>query len=363
MVISSFDSLGNPHYDGGGAVVVDRIAHWLASDFDVTVLTAAHRGGTVTRNGVRYRQLPATWAGPRAGQLLFHAFLPFAARLMPADVWIESFTPPFSTSFLPLFSRVRVLGLALTLSGEAMWGRYKLPFFLIERFGLRFYRDVVVLNPADGESVRRYSPSAEVRVMPFCAELPRIDEGALGHGEHILFLGRIDIWQKGLDLLLAAYEESGPAMPLIIAGNGTQSDERALEAMLTATSRDVRWVGRVDGQRKQDLLSRSAFMIMPSRHEGFGIAALEGMSYGKPVVHFDLPALRWMGGDIRVDPFDVGAMAAEMRNLAGSEEARRKLGSAAHAAAQKFGLEQMAERYVALVHQMLGPSAAEGAHT
>jgi hypothetical protein len=140
VVISSFDSPGNPHYDGGGAVVVERIAHSLGSDFDVTVVTAGHRSGTRMRNGVRYRHLPATWAGPRAGQLLFHAFLPFAARLMPADVWIESFTHPFSTSFLPLFTRARVLGLALTLSGEAMWGRYRLPFFLVERFGLRFYR-------------------------------------------------------------------------------------------------------------------------------------------------------------------------------------------------------------------------------
>jgi glycosyltransferase involved in cell wall biosynthesis len=355
VVISSFDSPGNPHYSGGGAVVVDRIAHWLASDFDVTVLTAGRRSGMEIRNGARYRYLPATWPGPRAGQLLFHALLPFAARLTPADIWIESFTPPFSTSFLPLFTRARVLGLALTLSGDAMWGRYRMPFFIVERFGLRFYRDIVVLNPADGESVRRYSPSATVRVLPFCAELPRMDEETLGHGEHILFLGRIDIWQKGLDLLLPAYEQSGLTLPLIIAGSGTQSDERALAAMLAATGRTVRWVGRVDGQRKQDLLRRSAFMIMPSRHEGFGITALEGMSYGKPVVHFDLPTQRWMDGDIRVRPFDVGAMAAELRDLAGSEEARRKLGSAALTAAQEFGPEQMAERYVSLVHEMLDP--------
>jgi glycosyltransferase involved in cell wall biosynthesis len=355
VVISSFDSPGNPHYDGGGAVVVDRIAHWLASDFDVTVLTAGHRSRSEIRNGVQYRHLPATWPGPRAGQLLFHAYLPFVARLMPADVWIESFTPPISTSFLPLFARARVLGLALTLSGDAMWGRYRVPFSVVERFGLRFYRDIVVLNPADGEAVRRYSRSAAVRVMPFCTELPQIDEETLGHGEHILFLGRIDIWQKGLDLLLAAYEQSGLTIPLIVAGSGTPADERALATMLAATSRDVRWVGRVGGQCKRNLLRRSAFMIMPSRHEGFGIAALEGMSYGKPVVHFDLPVLRWMDGDIRVAPFDVGAMAAEMRDLAGSEEARRKLGRTALAAAQEFGPEQVAERYVSLVHEMLSP--------
>ena len=57
VVISSFDNPGNAYYDGGGAVVVDRIARWLASDFDVTALTTARRGGTVICNGMRYRQL------------------------------------------------------------------------------------------------------------------------------------------------------------------------------------------------------------------------------------------------------------------------------------------------------------------
>ena len=75
-------------------------------------------------------------------------------------------------------------------------------------------------------------------------------------------------------------------------------------------------------------------MVLSSRHETFGIAALEGMSYGKPVVHFDLPTLRWMKGDVRVTPFDVGAMAAAMRGLAGDEEGRRELGRAARVAAE-----------------------------
>jgi glycosyltransferase involved in cell wall biosynthesis len=358
VVISSFDSPGNPHYDGGGAAVVEMIARWLAAHFEVTVVTVARRGGTVVRDGVRYRQLPVGWAGPRAGQLLFHALLPFAARQIPSDVWIESFTPPFSTSFLPLFTRARVLGFAQNLSGEEMWGRYRLPFFLIERFGLRFYRDVVVLNPADRALVRRYSPAANVRVIPNCADLRLLDERLLGHGEYILFLGRIDIWHKGLDLLLEAYARSGLAMPLLIAGNGTPSDERKLAGLLAAAGGDVRWLGHVTGQRKRELLERCAFVALPSRHEPFGLAALEGMSYGKPVVHFDLPTQRWMAGDVRVPPFDVDALASEMRDLAGDEQTRRELGRAAHAAAQRYGPDETADRYVTLVRQLLNTSGA-----
>ena len=201
--------------------------------------------------------------------------------------------------------------------------QYRLPFFLVERFGLRFYRDVVVLNSADCARVRRYSPSAAVQVIQNGIHKRRLDERLLGNGEHILYLGRIDIRHKGLDMLLAAYKRSELAMPLLVAGAGTRRDERKFAAMLAATGGDVRWVGHVTGQRKQDLLERSAFMVMPSRFETFGLAALEGMSFGKPVVHFDLPALRWMDGDVRVPPFDVAALAGGMRDLAGDNEARR----------------------------------------
>jgi O-antigen/teichoic acid export membrane protein/glycosyltransferase involved in cell wall biosynthesis len=364
VVISSFDGPDNPHYAGGGAAVVEMIAGRLAANFDVTVVTAAYRPGTEVRDGVRYRKLPVAWAGPRAGQLLYHVMLPLAARRIPHDLWIESFTPPFSTSFLPLFSRARVLGLAQSFHAQEMWNRYRLPFFLVEQLGLRFYREVVVLNSADRALVRNYSPSATVHVIPNGIPNRRLDERLLGHGEHILYLGRIGTWAKGLDLLLAAYSRSGLTMPLVVAGNGTRREERKFTALLAAADGDVRWVGHVTGQRKRQLLERSAFVTLPSRHEAFGLAALEGMSCGKPVLHFDLPSLRWMDGDVRVAPFDVSALAGTMRDLAGDEAARRELGRMAHAAAQRYGRDETADRYLALVQELLNaPRAGTGAES
>jgi glycosyltransferase involved in cell wall biosynthesis len=280
VVISSFDSPGNPHYNGGGAAVTAMMAARLARHYQVTVLTVGHRGGASGHEGVRYRQLPIGWAGPRGSQLLFHAILPFAVRRIPHDAWIESFTPPFSTSFVPIFSRKHVVGFAQGLSGKDMWGRYHIPFFLIERFGLRFYRNIVVLNSADYTLVRHYSPSAKVRIIPNGIDLPSVDEAQIGRGEYVLFLGRIDVWVKGLDLLLAAYQKSGIDMPLFIAGSGTPRDERWLVNMIDNANSDVHWLGRVTGQHKQDLLKRCSFVVMPSRHETFGLTALEAMSSG-----------------------------------------------------------------------------------
>ena len=353
VVISSFDSPGNPRYGGGGAAVADMLAHWLAGHFQVTVVTAARQGGTSSHDGVCYRYLPVSWAGPRAGQLLFHALLPRAPRRIPHDLWIESFTPPFSTSFLPLFTPARVLGFAQNLSGEEMTRRYRVPFFLIERFGLRFYRDIVVLNPADEARVRRCSPAARVSVIPNCVDLQPLASQQPGQGAYILFLGRVGLWEKGLDLLLAAYQRSGVAMPLLLAGSGTAAEEHKLARLLAGTGAGVHWLGQAAGRRKHDLLAGCAFLVLPSRYEAFGISALEAMSYGKPVVHFDLPSLRWMSGDVRVPPLDVSALAHELRELADDQPRRRELGRMAYATAADYGPEQTAQRYLTLVQRLL----------
>lgn len=353
VVISSFDNPGSRHYAGGGSAVVALLAGWLGRDYQVLVVTAGRRYGTARRGGVRYRYLPVAWAGPRAGQLLFHALLPFAARRIPHEAWIESFTPPFSTSFVPLFTRAPVVGFAQNLSGREMSRRYKLPFFLVERHGLRCYRNVVVLNPADAEIVRRHSPAATVQVIPNSVELPHLDDREFGGGEHILFLGRIQVWEKGLDLLLAAYARSGATLPLVLAGAGPLREEKRLAALLATAGPGIRWVGPVHGERKDELLRRSAFLVMPSRSEAFGIAALEGMAYGRPVVHFALPTLDWMSGDVPVPAYDTGALAATLHDLAADPGRRARLGRAARTAAREFSPDAAAVRYLTLVRQLL----------
>ncbi|AVV45724.1 glycosyltransferase [Streptomyces sp. ID05-04B] len=369
VVISTFDDIRNPHYHGGGALLVDKVARRLAGEYRVTVITVAGRGGSETRDGVRYRKLPLGWAGPRSGQLLYHAVLPFVARRLPHDLWLESFTPPFSTGFLPLFSRSRVVGLAQSLSGAAMSRKYHLPFSLVERLGLRFYEDVVVLNEADGAIVRRRSPRAVTHVIHNGVDQRPVDPGRIGDGDYIAYLGRVDVWAKGLDLLLAAHSSGPPSMPLLLAGAGAPGEVAKLVALLRATGADARWVGEVTGARKDSFLAGCAFTVLPSRGEAFGIAALESMSYGKPVVHFDLPTLRWMdgGGNVAVPAFDVDALARRLRALAEDEHMRRELGLLSYRAAQRFSWERTTGRYLTLVQRLLSsprpPSDDTGAAT
>ncbi|MFG2837753.1 glycosyltransferase [Streptomyces zaomyceticus] len=363
VVLSIYDDAENSAYRGGGAMVVGKVARRLAEDFRVTVVTAGRDGGSEERDGIRYVRLPLCRAGPRAGQLLFLALLPFVARRIPHDLWLESFTPPFSTSFLPLTTAAPVIGIDQGRSAEALWRRYHIPFFLVERLGLRCYRHLVVMNAADGSEIRRFSPRADVQVIANGVDQRVLDENRLGNGQFILFLGRIDTWGKGLDLLIDAYERAAPPLELLIAGSGTPAEERRLAALVAAHGGGPRprihWVGYAEGERKRQLLRDCAFLVVPSRHETFGLVALEGMAYGKPVLHFDLPALRWMrdGGNAAVPPFDVAALGRRMNELATDPALRRRLGRRSGIAAQHYTWDEMTGRYLALAHRLLDTPA------
>ncbi|MFF0474876.1 glycosyltransferase family 4 protein [Streptomyces sp. NPDC004284] len=364
VVVSVYEDAGDPACRDGGAPAADMVARRLAEDFRVTVVTAGRHGGTEDRDGIRYVRLPVGRAGPHAGPLLFLALLPFVARRIRHDLWLESFTPPFSTSFLPLMTTAPVVGVLQGRGTEALWRRYHLPFFLVERLGLRCYRHIVVRNAADGSAIRRLSPRADVQVVPHGVEQHQLDEARLGAGRFILFLGRIDTWAKGLDLLLEAYDRARPPLDLLLAGSGTPAEERRLAVLVAAHTRDpeprIHWVRCTGEDRRRQLLCDSAFLVLPSRHEAFGLVALEGMSYGKPVLHFDLPALRWMrdGGDVAVTPFDVAAFGARMTELATDAGLRRRLGHRSGIAAQHYTWDETTGRYLALAHRLVDSPAA-----
>jgi glycosyltransferase involved in cell wall biosynthesis len=350
VVFSIYDHVDNPHYGGGGAVVVRELATRLARDFAVTVYCGSFRGSrSHVADGVRYVFLPVGWAGPRAGQLLFSLLLPLVALACRPVVWFESLTPPFSVSLLPLVSRSPVVALVQMLAGADMRRRYGIPFDRVERIGLRWYRRFVVLNEADEDAVAAASPAATVVRVPNGVTLPPAEEIAAGRDEHILFLGRVDVSQKGLDLLLAAIG-AGPPLPVVIAGSGPRREEERLRALAAAGDR-VRIVGRVEGAEKARLLRDCAFMVVPSRYETFCLSALEAMAYGKPVVHFDLERLRWIGDGcgLRVPPFDVAALRAAIDALAADPGRRRAMGRNARARSMAFGWDSVAERYAELV--------------
>jgi glycosyltransferase involved in cell wall biosynthesis len=100
----------------------------------------------------------------------------------------------------------------------------------------------------------------------------------------ILFLGRLHA-KKGLDLLLRAVALLPEPRPiLLIAGEGPeQSSLRRLVVDLKLAA-DVRWLGQVEGNWKHLCLEGADLFALTSHHENFGVAALEALAAGTPVL-------------------------------------------------------------------------------
>lgn len=352
IVLSNYDSPTNPFYGGGGAHAIHEVAQRLVARYDVTVVTSSHpQSHDETVDGVRYRRIGSSHAGPRLGQLLFQFLLPIHVRREECVLWVESLTPPFSTACLPLFTRTPVIALTQVLAGRAMSRKYKLPFATLESAGLRTYRYAIALSAHIRTELLRANPRLNTVVIPNgigrdLFELPVEREGA-----HILFLGRLDIEQKGLDLLLDAFRSVAAVVrvPLVIAGAGSADEGPRLTQRLRTLGLEnqVQAVGRVDGVRKRDLLRRAVFLVMPSRFEASPLVLLEGLASGLPVLLFGIPELADVPDSccLKVAPFDTTALGQAMLELSRDTMRRQRLGEAAKVFARQFDWDQLARRY------------------
>lgn len=133
------------------------------------------------------------------------------------------------------------------------------------------------------EESRRYLPAAASFVAP-SGVFDAAGASWRGDGDYMLFFGRNDVHQKGLDLLLeahAAYRRGGGTTPLIVAGQPWGSSERVLPRRAGA---GVTLVGPVQEGEKWTLLARARALFFLSRWDGPPRPIREAISVGCPVV-------------------------------------------------------------------------------
>lgn len=98
-------------------------------------------------------------------------------------------------------------------------------------------------------------------------------------------VGRLDPDQKGIDVLLAAHEARLSSLPLnlIVVGDGDPALAARLSSRSGANLSFSR--GHAPAESVRELFGAVDFVLVPSRYEPFGLAALEAMAMGAiPVV-------------------------------------------------------------------------------
>jgi glycosyltransferase-like protein len=117
-------------------------------------------------------------------------------------------------------------------------------------------------------------------------------------GRYVLAVGGIEPRKGSLELLDAYAELSRrqPGVRLVIAGGATLFDYRDYRARWEQRARELAIAPAVLGPVAEadlpSLVAAASAFAFPSTKEGFGLAAMEALAAGVPVIASDLPVLR-----------------------------------------------------------------------
>jgi glycosyltransferase involved in cell wall biosynthesis len=127
-------------------------------------------------------------------------------------------------------------------------------------------------------------PAESVHVVP--PFVHGLDPGATASGPPcVLFVGRL-VEAKGVRDAVEAWRRSGVDLPLVIAGTGSLRGELAARAQRLGPGLEL--LGWVERDRLSGLYRRARAVLLPSRwQEPFGIAGVEALAFGVPVVAWE----------------------------------------------------------------------------
>jgi glycosyltransferase involved in cell wall biosynthesis len=124
---------------------------------------------------------------------------------------------------------------------------------------------------------------------PCRAPLDELRRLGVEKDRYVLWMGRF-VPEKRVEDLIAAFRPLGGETKLLLAGEVNEADPY-FKSLRSAAGGDRRIIfpGGLYGRAKAAALSNAALVSLTSDLEGFPIALLEGMRYGRPVVASDIP--------------------------------------------------------------------------
>ena len=204
----------------------------------------------------------------------------------------------------------------------------------------------VVLTEEDKASWTELD-NVEVIPDPLAFDIDKVSPLA---NKRVIAVGRY-VYQKGFDILLQAWakiEKLHPEWELAIYGMGDRTPyERIVEELHIDRNR-CHLNGPTD-DIKQEYLNSSLF-VFSSRFEGFGMALIEAMACGLPVISFDCPCgpkdiVRHQEDGLLVPSGDVAELSDAIHQLLSDDALRHVMAKKAIVNVRRFELSEIAERW------------------
>jgi glycosyltransferase involved in cell wall biosynthesis len=172
--------------------------------------------------------------------------------------------------------------------------RKRLLDFIWTDHWMRQCRWVHAMSEQESQHIKHLYPKVRTEVIPIGLDLsstitPASRESlrsglALQDKRWLLYFGTLDP-RKGIDDLLLAWQgikHRHPEWQLVVAGRDPSGRLASLQAEFNDES--TIFLGEVDEEEKWGMLSEAELFVLPTHSEAFGIAMLEAMSVGTPVL-------------------------------------------------------------------------------
>ena len=237
----------------------------------------------------------------------------------------------------------------------------RLYFALLDRPALRRVDAIHFTTAAEREEAGRLSLDLEGRAHvvppPWRGTAPEGTMGAKAEVPTVLYMSRLHPKKNVIGLLEAWAQvlDAQPAAQLWIAGDGDADYVQALhEAVRRHDLGDsVSFLGFVQGAEKQRVLREAWAFALPSHQENFGVAVLEAVAAGLPVVISGEVQLRAFIEEHElgavVDRTEPTAIAAGIRDVLSDAAGRRRIAEEGPAAVEAtFSVERVGEQLRAM---------------
>ncbi len=363
-----YESKGDYFGIGGVGIRSYEIYKHLKEHHDITLLCKKYPGAI----DADIEELKHVFVGTESKSLTktllsyaFHAASFVRKHGNEFDIIIEEFSPAIPT-FLHRSTEKPIVLQIQGYTGRSYFKKYNpvyaLFLYLMEYLRPRFYENFIFIS---GETVKKLLPSLRpplttggwVHGKRYIAAIPNgispeLLETYPDEGDYILYLGRIDVYGKGLDILLRAYSmflRSFPSVKLIIAGDGRDMKqfEEELQKLPENERKNIDLSGWISGERKREVLRKAKYVVLPSRHEVQGITALEAMASSKAVIVSDIPELSYVvqrGAGISFESGNSSSLAQSMKTLMQKDE-RKSMGEMGRSWVAQFTWDKIAKEY------------------
>jgi glycosyltransferase involved in cell wall biosynthesis len=205
----------------------------------------------------------------------------------------------------------------------------------------------------------RLAPRSKYVVIPNGIDCGRFERPAAATGGLVVgAVGRFSA-EKGHRLLLEAFRTVRTARPdarLVLVGYGELEGELRRDAERLLPAGSVEFAG---ARESAELLPGFDVFVQPSLYESQGMAILEAMAAGRPVVATDVGGVRDVVRDgetgLLARSGDPGSLAAAVLRLAAEPEFAAGLAVRARSRVREFhSSERMVSAYAALYRELLG---------